>query len=169
MKLPQRNFEEIARDRSMSALGQKQTLGKVRRMSALPSKADMEQHGGMSALCQKQTSSPPRRKIDRCTAVLGIRERKQSTSAFPLCHACAFWATHISSLLQPGTNCRGPVCLKRLGMGILYPRNHSVVCRLLARRLASATVRCEPRRRPPLWIMLKNRTTSSPCCRALMG
>jgi len=30
----------------MSALGQKQTLGKVRPMSALPPKADMDQHGG---------------------------------------------------------------------------------------------------------------------------
>ena len=31
--------------RPMSALGQKQTLGKVRLMSALPPKADMERHG----------------------------------------------------------------------------------------------------------------------------
>src|SRR5215469_12894876 len=39
----------------MSALGQKQTLGKVRLMSALPPKADMVERLGMSALCQKRT------------------------------------------------------------------------------------------------------------------
>src|SRR5262249_27526855 len=39
----------------MSALGQKRTLGKVRLMSALPPKADMDRRAVMSALCQKRT------------------------------------------------------------------------------------------------------------------
>ena len=41
----------------MSALGQKQTFGHVRAMSALPPKADMVGTVVMSALCQKRTSA----------------------------------------------------------------------------------------------------------------
>src|SRR6516165_7019549 len=40
---------------SMSALGQKQTLGKVRLMSALPQKRTLIERVGMSALCQQRT------------------------------------------------------------------------------------------------------------------
>ena len=43
------------RESVMSALGQKQTFGNVRAMSALLPKADIRQMISMSALCQKRT------------------------------------------------------------------------------------------------------------------
>ena len=39
----------------MSALGQEQAFGPINAMSALPPKADIVQHGGDVALCQKRT------------------------------------------------------------------------------------------------------------------
>src|SRR5215471_15947278 len=51
-----REFQaQVSEWQPMSALGQKQTLGKVRLMSALPPKATLIERVRMSALCQKRT------------------------------------------------------------------------------------------------------------------
>src|SRR5262252_2492838 len=49
----------------MSALGQKQTLGKARLMSALPPKADMVQHGRDVCFVPKADSCSAAKSIER--------------------------------------------------------------------------------------------------------
>ena len=58
LNLPCLRVQSLARgypEPLMSALGQKQTLGKAGLMSALPQKRTLVEPVGMSALCQKQT------------------------------------------------------------------------------------------------------------------
>ena len=58
----------------MSALGQKQTSGQVRVMSALPPKADIVSACGMSVPCQKQT---------KCTAAKQLQSIRIALSRSP--------------------------------------------------------------------------------------
>jgi hypothetical protein len=88
MLFGRRTYELIANALPMSALGQKQTFGSIRLMSALPPKADIADSGLASVKCRKRQVSPapaapsasrprsPRVQLDvRSTARIG-RERR---------------------------------------------------------------------------------------------
>src|SRR5262249_3699595 len=53
LRLSRASAKPFSRTPSMSALGQEQAFGPINAMSALPPKADIVQHGGDVALCQK--------------------------------------------------------------------------------------------------------------------